>query len=728
MYLGWVKSLCATLVFLVSCAAQAQTQPLTLWHSYRGDEKSALDESLEAFKEEHPGIELKTLAIPYDVMASKLSTAMPRGHGPDIFIYAHEKVGSWKNANLVSALNPEDARWARDNFFPETVASLQVEQGLYGYPLGFKSLVLFRNTNLVPAAPETTDELLEVAQALKSQNIFGLAYLADSFYFHAAWYLGFGAQIPLNAQQGDFESGPALDSFSFVEEMVRQEVIPQEVTGALVTDLFNRGQASMVISGPWMLGEIDKSIPVALSPLPRVSKTGKAASPFLTTEAAFIASNARRPGEAKTLAKFLSGPVGSRLRARLGNQPVAYVDTWDEEFVKSNAVLQAFRKQLALATPIPNSPEMGQVWEPGDLALKKLLRANTSPESAAQAATRRHQAITRAAPQEVDSSVYLIGLGILVLMGLIWGFRRLYLISQNGELGGLLTGMKWTGPVWLTTGVLVFIPFVMALTLAFFSHRAGEWTFVGLGNFQSILSADAFGVFEPLSFYFALVVTVMWTLVNIVLHVGIGIGLALVLNQNGLHLKGIYRVLLIIPWAVPNYITALIWKGMFHRQFGVINGMLEILGMEGVAWFSSFWTAFCANVCTNAWLGFPFMMVVCLGALQSIPKELYDAASIDGAGFFAQFKHVTWPLLMPAMAPAVMLGIVWTFNQFNIVYLVSGGEPDNSTDILISEAWRWAFARHEQYGYAAAYGALIFVLLLGWSALSTRVARKLENV
>ncbi|MBT6492019.1 MAG: sugar ABC transporter permease, partial [Deltaproteobacteria bacterium] len=176
-----------------------------------------------------------------------------------------------------------------------------------------------------------------------------------------------------------------------------------------------------------------------------------------------------------------------------------------------------------------------------------------------------------------------------------------------------------------------------------------------------------------------------------------------------------------------NYITALIWKGMFHRQFGVINAMLEILGMESVAWFSSFWTAFCANVCTNAWLGFPFMMVVCLGALQSIPKELYDAASIDGAGFFAQFKHITWPLLMPAMAPAVMLGIVWTFNQFNIVYLVSGGEPDNSTDILISEAWRWAFARHEQYGYAAAYGALIFVLLLGWSALSTRVARKLEN-
>ncbi len=705
----------------------AQTEPLTLWHSYRGAEQEALDEVLSRFKQENPNIELKVLAIPYDVMASKLSTAMPRGHGPDLFIYAHEKVGSWKDANLVRALDDTDAQWARGVFLKETLQSLGVGDQIYGYPLSFKSLVLYRNTNLVPTAPVDTDELLEVAAKLREKNLFGLAYQADSFYFHASWFLGFGAELPLEPAAAGFESPAALDSFEFVEELVRQEVIPQEVTGALVTDLFNRAQAGMVISGPWMLGEIDASIPFELSPLPLVSKTGKAASPFLTTEAAFIPTQARRPVEAANLAKFLAGPLGSELRAKIGKQPVAYSGTWDQEFLQDNAILQAFRAQLSLATPIPNASAMGQVWEPGDLALKKLLRANTNALAAGQSATRRHQAITRPAPEAVGTGLYTGILFLLMGLGVFLGARKLSSIYQSGQAQNLMTGLRWTGPVWVTTGILVFIPFVMALGLAFFSHRAGDWTFVGLGNFQSILSAEGFGVFEPLSFYFALVVTVFWTLVNIVLHVGIGIALALILNQQGLHLKGIYRVLLIIPWAVPNYITALIWKGMFHRQFGVINGMLEILGVEGVAWFSSFWTAFCANVCTNAWLGFPFMMVVCLGALQSIPKELYDAASIDGAGFFAQFKHVTWPLLMPAMAPAVMLGIVWTFNQFNIVYLVSGGEPDNSTDILISEAWRWAFARHEQYGYAAAYGALIFVLLLGWSALSTRVARKLEN-
>jgi arabinogalactan oligomer/maltooligosaccharide transport system permease protein len=222
-------------------------------------------------------------------------------------------------------------------------------------------------------------------------------------------------------------------------------------------------------------------------------------------------------------------------------------------------------------------------------------------------------------------------------------------------------------------------------------------------------------------------VTLLWTVLNVALHLGIGLGLALILNRATLRLRPLYRVLLILPWAVPNYITALIWKGLFHKQFGAINGFLELLGLEAVSWFSSFGTAFFANLCTNVWLGFPFMMVICMGALQSIPTDLYEAAEIDGAGWLSKLRYVTLPLLRPALIPAVLLGTVWTFNSFNIVYLVSGGEPDGATEILISEAYKWAFTRREQYGYAAAYAVLIFVILLGWSALSARLARQAEG-
>jgi arabinogalactan oligomer/maltooligosaccharide transport system permease protein len=141
-------------------------------------------------------------------------------------------------------------------------------------------------------------------------------------------------------------------------------------------------------------------------------------------------------------------------------------------------------------------------------------------------------------------------------------------------------------------------------------------------------------------------------------------------------------------------------------------------GVEHIDWFGQFSTAFAANVTTNTWLGFPFMMVVSLGALQSIPRDLDEAAEVDGASRWQRFRHVTLPLLRPALVPAIVLGSVWTFNMFNVIYLVSGGKPDGSTEILISEAYRWAFSRQYQYGYAAAYGVLIFLLLLLYTELT----------
>ncbi len=174
---------------------------------------------------------------------------------------------------------------------------------------------------------------------------------------------------------------------------------------------------------------------------------------------------------------------------------------------------------------------------------------------------------------------------------------------------------------------------------------------------------------------------------------------------------------------MPSYVTALAWKGMFHRQFGAVNALLGFVGVQPISWFSKFSTSLTANVTTNVWLGFPFMMVVTLGALTSISKEVLEAAEVDGCTRLQRFFSVTLPLLRPALVPAVVLGAIWTFNMFNVVFLVSGGEPDGSTDILVSDAYRWAFTRDAQYGYAAAYAVLIFGLL--W--LMTRASQKLVS-
>ncbi len=312
----------------------------------------------------------------------------------------------------------------------------------------------------------------------------------------------------------------------------------------------------------------------------------------------------------------------------------------------------------------------------------------------------------------------------------------LYALYMIGWMGRVATTIRehlgaylYVTPAMAGMLLLVFAPFTVGIALSFFRHTGGgNYLFVGLQNFRDILSSQLYPFPHPLNFYFTLLVTILWTVLNVGLHVILGLALALLLKNPLLRMKEVYRVLLILPWAIPNYITALIWKGMFHQQFGAINALLTSFGMEGVSWFSSASTAFTANLVTNTWLGFPFMMVVSLGALQSIPADLYEAADVDGANRWQKFRYITLPLLKPALFPAIILGCIWTFNMFNIIYLVSGGEPGGATDILITEAYRWAFQRGERYGYAAAYSTIIFLILLVYSLTTNRLTRATEGV
>ena len=156
-----------------------------------------------------------------------------------------------------------------------------------------------------------------------------------------------------------------------------------------------------------------------------------------------------------------------------------------------------------------------------------------------------------------------------------------------------------------------------------------------------------------------------------------------------------------------------------------MNHVIRMFGGDGLAWFDSPLTSFFTALATNGWLSFPFMMVVSLGALQSIPGELYEAARVDGANRWQQFTAITLPALKPALVPAVILSVVWTFNMFNIIFLVTGGDPGGSTEILVTQAYKFAFERY-RHGYAAAYSTVIFGILLLYSMVQNRMSRATE--
>ena len=327
----------------------------------------------------------------------------------------------------------------------------------------------------------------------------------------------------------------------------------------------------------------------------------------------------------------------------------------------------------------------------------------------------------------------VLGLIVLVVVGFGGANRVGRALVTNRQ------AYAYIAPAIVGTTLLVFFPFFYGIALSFTDSNIYNTNlplselWIGLRNYTSILgdfgfmrrAADGHWVFNYLNFYWTFLFTVIWTITNVTWGVSFGLLLALVLNTKGLALRPIYRVLLILPWAMPNYITALIWKGMFHRQFGVVNQVLAIFGAEPLSWFDRPFTSYLTALATNGWLSFPFMMVVSLGALQSIPADLYEAARVDGASRWQQFRAITLPSLRPALVPAIILSVVWTFNMFNIIYLVTAGEPGGSTEILITQAYKYAFQRY-QYGYAAAYATIIFGILLVYGSIQNRVTRATE--
>lgn len=237
--------------------------------------------------------------------------------------------------------------------------------------------------------------------------------------------------------------------------------------------------------------------------------------------------------------------------------------------------------------------------------------------------------------------------------------------------------------------------------------------FIGIKNYIDVLTSRQ--LFQDI------VRTFYWTFVNVFFHVTCGLFLALLLNRK-LPGKNIFRVLIMIPWAMPQYIAVLAWKNMFRTQYGAIDIIFNKLGIENIAWLSDPSWTFTASIITNIWLGIPFMMANLLGGLQSIPNELYEAAEIDGITRWQKLKSITLPLLKPVLTPAIVLGTVMTFNMMNVIVIMTEGSGSSQTEILVTRVYRTAFS-YFSYGNAAATSVIIFFMLAAFSSLFIKVTK-----
>ncbi len=264
--------------------------------------------------------------------------------------------------------------------------------------------------------------------------------------------------------------------------------------------------------------------------------------------------------------------------------------------------------------------------------------------------------------------------------------------------------------------------------------------FVGINNYQNILTNNPQFVAQVggnFNFWRQLTFNLWWTFSNVGFHVVLGVLIAVMLNMEGLWGRKIYRAIYILPMVLPGIVIATVWKNMFDDQYGAVNQLLSMIAGSpvNIRWFNQIEPpiagiplplSYYAMLMANIWLGWPFMTIVATGALQSIPKEMYEAASIDGATGMQQFWKITLPLLRPAMVPAAMVGIVTTFNLFHVIYFMSAGGPLGQTEILVTQTFK-LINSYQLYGMAAAFSVMIALVLIPIFLITNQISRATES-
>ena len=388
-----IAAVCLCALGLLPLSASAadpvkEATPIVLWHSYRAEEKAALEKRVAEFNKANEGkVKVTTLAVPYDAFADKITATVPRGQGPDLFIFAQDRLGGWIEAgNTIEPIDFFLDDTLKKRFIPTTLQAMTYRGTTYGLPLDYKCIALIYNKKLVPTPPKTSTEMVAMAKKLTDTKAgrFGLAYSYSDFYYHAALMNGFGGSV------FDAKFNPTMNSpenLKAVNQLLtwidKDGILPAEPSSALITSLFNDGKAGMVFSGPWFLGEIAKGVDYGIAPLPTLTENGgKPMRPWMTVEGVYVTAPSKHKEAAFEVAKFLTDLPTAKVMALEGRQSPANTEVYSDAEVAKDPQLKAFHDQVEVAVPMPNVPEMTMVWGPATSAMNAILKKASKPKAA----------------------------------------------------------------------------------------------------------------------------------------------------------------------------------------------------------------------------------------------------------------------------------------------------------------------------------------------------------
>ncbi len=738
-----IGTLAVLMLILTGCSKPDERVRVTMWHQMVVGEREVLAELIEQFESENPGIRVDAPYKETEQLRSGFEAAAQAGGGPELVFGPSDVLGAFVTMGIVQDMSPWFDADQQQDFLDQALTWLPPKDAdsdrqwlvQIGDRVG-NHLALVYNRNLLPEPPENSDQMIEFAVGATRDTATGKQYgLVWNFvepFFLIPFLTGHGAWVfREDSIEPNLDTPECVAALDFVAALQnRYKVLPANCDYETADSLFKNGSAAMIINGDWSWAQYlaDERIDAVVVPLPIISSTGIPMGPMVATKGYSLNVHAvgSQAEAAMKFVEFMTSESSQReFLHRLKTLP-SRKKLLEESQELADPTLAASLKQMENGRAMPVVPELRAVWDAMRPSYQQLLNGAVTPSQAAS--EMQAEAIQKIANLNRRTEASVMGL-VLQISG--WLMLACFVVWQRKNWLQFLVDFRRKPlayllilPSMLVIALTIVYPFIYNVVLSFSNmslHNFDDWQVTGFQNYVQVLS--------EWKFFSILIKTIIWTVVCVFFHLLFGLLLATCLNAP-IRGRSIYRIVLILPWAIPAYVTALTWRGMFNFDFGAINLMVtNWLGFsQGLNWLGDETLAFVACIITNVWLGFPFMMIIALGGMQGIPTELYEAARIDRIPRWKQFWHITLPMLKPVLIPATTLGAIWTFNNLNVVWLVSNtGEPADKTHILVSYVYKAVFNLY-QYGYGAALSMLIFLLLLAFSLVFLHQTKATEGI
>ncbi|MFC1734488.1 extracellular solute-binding protein [Candidatus Hydrogenedentota bacterium] len=721
-------------------AEERETTTITFWDLNPGTNRTPYREYMvNDFEEKNPDIKVDYVRVPYSASVSKVVYAIQAGNPPDCSLIMSGWVAQFVAMGGLEDLEPYIANWEHKNEIDETALEIDRESnGRASYmptTMGADALYYrkdwFDRDGIKP--PTTWEELVEVAKfyTKPKENQYGLAIRGGhggstyTYYFMVA---ALGKEVFDKNGICRLNEPEAVEGLQFYCDLVNEYKVTQP-TG--VTDgyrelvgSFSSGVTAMYIHNNGSIGDQlrkfkdkNKFMTARLPAGPRGSVSTIGCNGYV-----IYSSSKKKEAAWRLISHFVTREMQVYYCKNTGAYPANKLAQQDSFFTTENPYYEAFfypgaGKALKAHAPlflpgIPNFQDQVMTSE-----VQNCLMGKTSVQEAAdtiaEGLTREYQSWLKRGGDvrtETPKNGSLVSFVVMVAgVGAV-----LVIISRMG--GGSIetvTGRKTALPY-----MLLLPAFMMIATFKFypiaktFFLSTQYYVMSDLKN-QHYIGLESFRrAFGDAHFWSCLGHSFVWVFASVSLQFASGLGVALLLN-NDFKGRGVYRAIVLCPWALSGVVVELMWSWMFHGQIGVINDMLLKAGIisEHIAWLAHANTALAAVIIANVWRGMPFFAVTLLAALQTIPPEMYEAADVDGGGRFAKFRHITMPMIRDMVFVTVLLRSIWTFNNVDLIYTMTKGGPGNSTQTLATYIFTRATSALDM-GYGAALAVILFFILM----------------